>query len=356
MNNHALTAMGIDIFAGGYTVGVRQHFDVLAHLEENTYGVKSTKLNFPHMPVYVGQSRWNSAVDWIKRNYGHVNFVYANPPCAVWSVAGSCMRGGRDAWKSDPRLSCWRACFGAFRYTQPDAYACESVTRAFTAGREFMDELAAAAVELGYSVTHLLIDAQYLGVPQRRKRYFFVAHKYEINWVNPNWAPPMTVWEALADVDHPGEVLEIKNESQRNLIPLLKPGEALRPLWEQHNPEETWERTSFGVKGRPRMFVHRVEGDKPMGTITGDYFIHPTEHRFMGGRELRRLNGFPLDYRFEGRPQYHASFLARGVCPPVGEWLARNIRAGIERGQPIDQPRVRTVDLSRPPPELKMAG
>jgi DNA (cytosine-5)-methyltransferase 1 len=353
---HNLQALGVDIFAGGFTLGVRNHFDILGHLEENSYGVRSVKLNMPHLPVHVGTSSWGPAITKFKQNHGHINFVYCNPPCALFSVAGATMRGGKDAWKKDPRQSCWRNCFSVFKAVKPDVFVIESVTRAYTAGIEFVNEFVNEALEMGYSATHLLIDAQYMGVPQRRKRYFMVLHNKHIQWVNPNWAPPMTVHEALSEVPDPGPVLDIKDDTQKLLLKDLKPGDALRPLWEDWmrknvGPEDVWPRTPFGIKGRPRMFVHRVEPHKPLGTLTGDYFIHPTEDRFLGANELKRLNGFPTDYQFEGRPQYWASFIARGVCPPVGEWLARNVKSAIENGLP-DSGNVYKVDLREPPKSI----
>lgn len=352
---HDLNALGAMIFAGGFTLGVREHFHVLGHVEGNTYGVKSAKRNMPHLPIWVGTDKWKPAVDHLSE-YHNIDFMYANPPCAVWSVAGSVMTGGADAWRRDPRLQCWRDCFNLAMYARPKVYVCESVTRAFTAGREFMEELASQAKEQGYAVTHLTIDAQWHGLPQRRKRYFFVAHRVGLQFPQPNWAPPKTAAEALAEVDDPGPVSEIKDPLQRELLPKLEPGKPLRVIWEEvkrqrEGPEENWERITAGVKGRPRMFLHRIHPDRPIGTITGDYFIHPHEDRFLGMKELRWLNGIPTDYWLEGDPKAHASLIARGVAPPVAEYVARAARNAIEVNAP-QEPLVRHVDYMEPPQGL----
>jgi DNA (cytosine-5)-methyltransferase 1 len=350
-----LGAVGVDIFAGGFSVGVSKHFNVLAHLEESNYGVRSFKLNFPHIPVCVGKDRWKPFIDDIRR-YSDIPFMYANPPCATFSVAGSTMRSGGSAWRTDPRLHCWTRCFDAALYARPHIYACESVVRAYTAGREFMVGLQERALEAGYSVTHLLVDATWLGVPQRRKRYFFVMHDRKISWQAPNWSPPKTVGETLADVTHPGPVSPISDPLHLELVKKLEPGKALRPLWEQRmrdtvGPEAVWPRNQYGVAGRPRLFVHRVHGDRPMGTLTGDYFIHPTEDRFLGMNELKVLNGFPEDYAFEGRPGCWASLIARGVCPPVASWLAQNVKNTLLYGVP-ESGGVYEVDFREPPKHI----
>src|SRR5262245_19244438 len=133
-------AVGGDIFAGGFTVGVSKHFDVLAHFEENMYGVRSSKLNFPNMPIFVGvDTNRKLGFDYIRKTHGKVHFVYTNPPCAVFSVCGSTMKWGQEGWRKDPRQKCWHNCFSMLEELDPDFYATESVVRAFTVGREFVD-------------------------------------------------------------------------------------------------------------------------------------------------------------------------------------------------------------------------
>ena len=42
-------------------------------------------------------------------------------------------------------------------------------------------ELTKEANKLGYQVTHLLIDGQFTGLNHSRKRFFFIATKYNLN-------------------------------------------------------------------------------------------------------------------------------------------------------------------------------
>ncbi len=80
------TAVGIHIYAGGFTVGVKQAgFDVLCHLEIGKYGVASVKANWPALPVHIGEENW-PLKDLAKKE---VDLLYSNPPCAIFSVAGT---------------------------------------------------------------------------------------------------------------------------------------------------------------------------------------------------------------------------------------------------------------------------
>lgn len=94
--------------------------------------------------------------------------------------------------------------------------------------------------------------------------------------------------------------------------------------------------------------MHRIDPNKPIGTITGDYFIHPYEDRMLGVNELKRLNGFPLDHKFEQHPRYTPSFIARGVSPTVAEYLGAQIANSIRHNAEIEV-NIETVDIRTPP-------
>ena len=351
-----LTALGVHIYAGGFTVGVSKHFEPLGHLEEGKigYGTPSAKLNFPHLPMISGVENWKPFIQDLRSRRGVPDLVYSNPPCAAFSIAGATMRGGGNAWRTDPRLSCWENCFSVLEELRPTMYVVESVVRAFTAGREFVDTFVERAAKMGYAATHTLVDAQYLGLPQVRKRYFLVLHKVGFELPAPNWAPPKTAAEALSEVSDPGYFEPIKDPIQKEMVPGLKQGQAMRPLWEKRmleevGPPETWPRSANGVKGRPRLFLHRIKGDKPIGTITGAYMIKHDEDRMLGMKELAYLNGYPEDYKFENHPRYHPSLIARGVSPTVASYLAAGLRQSIENGKPIKTGEVNLIDYREPP-------
>jgi DNA (cytosine-5)-methyltransferase 1 len=332
-------------YAGGFDVGVQKHFDLQAKLEdEKPYCAATYALNFPHVPIYP-ESKWP-----LKGELGTIDAIFSNPPCAPFSIAGATMRHGNDGWRQDGRVICWHKTMHVLEKIRPRIMAVESVCRAFTAARELMDQFTAKAHSLGYSVTHLLVDAQWHGVPQKRRRYFFIAHDVALTWDRLNYGPPTTVWETIGHMaKRPGYVPPIKPVEHHRLIKMLPQGEALRHLWERENPPETHVRMHYGVKGRPRMFIHRLYDNRPMGTITGNYFIHPFEDRFLGMDELKVLNSFPDDYQFAGKPHAWASEIARGVCPHVAEFVARHAARAIREGAP-DRGNTYLVDLRTPQP------
>ena len=326
--SHELNAVGACIFAGGFTIGTEKHFNVLAHLELGPYGVKTFQLNRPDVPVFIDKTgAWSDQVAKLRET--GVDYVYCNPPCAPFSVAGKSIKNGVDNWKSDPRTSCIRHCFDLLEKLQPTVLVIESVVAAYQRGAELFNELRLRAHSLGYAVTHTLIDARWHRVPQRRKRYFFIAHKVQLSFVPLNYGPPTTVAEVLELVQAPG-YYHPHSASWNEPLAKCKPWTGLREAWELHNWGETRPRVAGEgpVKGRPRMMEHRLGLDREMGAFIGDFFYHPTEDRRLGINEAKALCGFPPDWKFFNE-RHGFSELARGVMPNVADWLAESVKNSI---------------------------
>jgi DNA (cytosine-5)-methyltransferase 1 len=340
------SAIGAYIFAGGFTIGVKKHFDVDCHLEESGYGVPTVKRNWPDFPVHHPPENW--PLQRLKKS--EWDFVYGNPPCAAWSQAGKVVFGGD--WRTDPRIFCARKHFGLLEELRPSFWAWESVPRAFSAGRELVDEFTERAVKMDYSVTYLLHNAMYLGLAQNRPRFFFVAHRYKFDVPRVSFAP-LNCGELLRKMNYIGEIDLHFPEHLARLIPSLRPGKQLRECWEEANPAEGREKNHLGqIKGRPSFAEgYRLDPDKPSNTIAGFRLVHPSEDRLLTTREMAALCGFPADYEFVGTPTAIRALIARGVCPPVGEWLAGMVAEGVRKKKPTSGI-VRLVDF-RQPPEMR---
>jgi site-specific DNA-cytosine methylase len=340
-----LTAVGCNIFAGGFTLGVEKHFNVLAHLEHNSYGVNTFKLNRPWIPVH-----YPGPQGWPLDRYREPDLLYSNPPCAIVSACGRCLRQGRDSWRTDPRTQRVRDITKLTLDLRPRIMAMESVTQMYTTARELVDEQVSKLVDAGYSITHLMVNTAWHGVPQVRKRYFLLAHRVGLSFERLNYAPPDTVGEVLRTVTDPG-YLSCPNPEHVALYHDTKPGRSLRETWERHHPDESqWVRGPHGVWGRPKMLEYRARADEPLGVFYGDFVWHPTEPRRLGLEECKAICGFPADWQFY-RPKAGFSELARGVMPGMADWLARQLARSIREsdGLGMSGPRVMEIDLRRAP-------
>lgn len=323
-------ALGASVFAGGFTQGVKKHFDVLHVLEETSYGVETARANHPEIPVTVGRPNWEAILDEYApaTPADALDLIYGNPPCAAWSSAGYTPGKGRDKWRTDDRINCTLRHFELLEKLRPRVWVTESVQSAFTAGREFFDQLCLRANALGYDSTYLLHNAKWFGVPQNRKRLFFLCHRVPLRFEALNWAPPTAAEEALTELEEPGEVPGRYEESLARLLPHVLPGEKLQQTWERLNPGP-WVLNERGqVPGRPSVMKNRLKLNEPAYTFTGHAAVHPIETRFLSIEECAAICGFPPEYWW---PKKSSSYrlIARGVCPPVGEWLARNVAASL---------------------------
>lgn len=345
-------ALGAYIFAGGFTVGVSRHFDVKCHLEGNNYGVPVVKRNFPDLPVHVGVGNW--PVDELAGEKW--DFIYGNPPCAAWSANNPKSHGKQNdgGWENDPRVNCTRTFFGLLGKLKPTVWAWESVCQAPDKGKPFVDELTRAAIALGYSVSQVFHDAQYLGVPQVRRRWFLVCHKVELAFVPPAFGSVMTAAAALKNIKPRGKpAYDGRSHVQFDkYLPKIKPGTRLRHFWEEHVcPPEKQVLSAAGVKGRCGQGHIRLRPDRPAVGTVGYAMCHPTQHRFLHINEVQALAGFPQAYVIDRGTKWGSAeldLIARGVCPPVGEWLAKSVKASLDRRIYVKKPTVTIFDFRKP--------
>lgn len=343
-----LTAVGAYVFAGGFTVGVKAAgFDVLCHLEDDPpYGAEVVRKNFPGLPIHAGYDAW--PVDYFAGR--DVDFVYGNPPCAAWS--GNNPRSHVDgSWKTDPRVSCTRRHFSLLAALSPKVWAWESVTQAPDKGKELVDELSDEAITNGYSVTQLFHDAKYMGTPQTRKRWFLVAHRVEIDLSLSHLLPEMDAVKVLSKIKPKGPPAYDSggNASFDEHLPSIPPGTRLR-AWQEANlvPKGGWVVKSNGhFKGRVGFGHVRLKSRGPASATVGYSMVHPIDHRFMSLNEVQAVAGFPQSYQFTGSTNgaKDLDYIARGVCPPVGEWLARRVAQAVRDDVPVSDLVKSVIDL-----------
>ena len=126
---------------------------VLAHHYPNV-------TNFGDMTKY---KEWN--ID------GTIDLLVGGTPCQSFSVAG--LRKGMD----DPRGNLALVYCGMLDYFRPNWFVWENVPGVLSSsgGRDFGSFLGAVA-QLGYGFSYRVLDAQYCGVAQRRRRVFVVGY------------------------------------------------------------------------------------------------------------------------------------------------------------------------------------
>lgn len=331
------TAVGVHIFAGGFTLGMKQAgFDVLAHLECSEYGVATSRRAHPELAVHVGYGQW-AAEERTPDVY------YGNPPCAPWSAAGSkkVELGKRDySFGFDPRdgrVECVTKMMELLK-RGPKVLVWESVQRAWSAGRPFIQGLAKAANDQGYHVQAVLHNGLECGVPQNRPRCFFVFSRLEIYWTKPlrPSGAPRTVRDAIGSAEWLSwpDTFQSLRPSVAETLKVTKPGEKLAKVFNDlHGTAK-----ARNVPGRPGFLHHRLDWDKPSPVCvssSGTTLYHPERDRPVSLREFQVLCGYPPEYEFMGCSSMKYRQVGQAVLPPTARWLGKNLARAIE----VDRPR-----------------
>jgi len=300
-----LRAVGVHIFAGGFSLGIATRFTVVAHLERLALGRETWRANRPDVPRYESPTG-----DWPRLQAA---VVYGNPPCSLFSPLR-----GNQAWSR--RAPLYQAMMldvvKVGLQARARAIVIENVRgfRTQPLGQSWL-RLIYALVRERYWPTWLPVNARWW-LPQRRPRVFLVLTRWR--W-HPVPAPALTTTTVL-DVLHAVPLNGLPNGRdwpgwwRPELVDVLQhvaPGQSLAGLVPEHR--------------NPIWAPRRLRPDVA-GTVYGDRFIHPTEARPLVAREAARLMGYPDTWRF-ANPRTLWQEIGKSVCPPVAAWLAEQLSA-----------------------------
>jgi DNA (cytosine-5)-methyltransferase 1 len=301
--------------------------------------------HYPDVPNVGDMTKYK---EW---NLGAVDLLVGGTPCQSFSVAG--LRKGLE----DPRGNLALVYCGILDHFRPKWFVWENVPGVLSSGggRDFGSFVGALA-ELGYGFAYRVLDAQYFGVAQRRRRVFVVGHLGD-------WRPA-------------AEVLFESESLRRDTAPSRKAGQAVAPCVTNGPPfsrtgnerveAEAMVVQPFPVANTLTARMHKGmnsdcnEGQTPVvqpigtdcynGSITGDVAATmgtpgssinasgPTVMVNMAVRRLtpvecERLQGFPDQYTSipwrksevtPDGPRYKA--LGNSMAVPVMAWIGKRIK------------------------------
>ena len=269
-----------------------------------------------------------------------IDYIVGGPPCQSFSAAGR--RVGGVPGTSDTRGTLFWFYCQYVKHFKPKAFVFENV-RGILASKKGEDFriICASFEEVGYKLYWRILNAADYGVPQQRERVFLVGVRNDINVQfkfprpthgpdSPTKKPFVTCREALAGTIDENEVVPPYGGKYGDLIPAIPPGENYRFYTEEMgnpNPLFAW-RSKFSN------FLYKMNPDDICRTIIayqgrydGPFHWH---NRKCTVDEIKRLQGFPADYRI---PQTHVEGIKQvgnSVCPPVATQIGKALRYQIE--------------------------
>lgn len=314
---NGLTVASTFTGAGGSCLGWRwAGFRVVYANEFVPEAATTYRANFPGIPLSVTDVRRLNRGTIMARSGPIIDVLEGSPPCASFSMAGSRQRLWGTSRKYSDVEQATDDLFGEYARLvdelRPRAFVMENVPGvARGKAKGHLLEMLAVLRELGYQVEARILDASYLGVPQIRQRLFLVGFERPTEF---RWPVPLpyrySLWEAIGDLQYAPERFEDTDIRKYALY-------------------REWDRTSPGGASKRYFQLKRERWDRPARTVTarGGYegvagITHPNEPRKFTLAELRRISGFPDDFKLTGSYGQGYERLGRAVPPPVAHAIA----------------------------------
>lgn len=318
-----LKAIGINIYGGGFTLGVMKHFEVLGQWEECKLGMKTFDMNFRgiHRPLELNH--------WPVEAYsGAVDFVYANPPCVPWSTATGLKGATVHNRQYDKRLDLTVHTMEAAMELKPDVFISESVENGYDIGKGYYERYKEQWMNLGYSVTYFLNDAILQQAPCRRRRFHFIAHKHKLQLrKTPLIGKIKTVRDSIGDIEH--RIGELDNHDNKNFAPSVLT--IAHKVPEYGLIRETIAKLSNYKGTRMTFWARKLAWDFPAPTMVGFDLLHPS-NRWITHREALRLCTYPDSFKI-----YKPVEAIDAVLPNVAEFLALTAKKTILKAESQEQ-------------------
>jgi DNA (cytosine-5)-methyltransferase 1 len=367
------TQLAIDLFCGcgGISVGLeRAGFKVIAGIDIEKKYLASYSHNFPESKAINLDITKISAQDFFNQfelKPRDLTILVGGPPCQGFSKNVP----RKNRFLEDPKNLLVKSFLDYCEYIQPEMILMENVAEMKNGFDQIYSlEVISRLVGAGYTVTSVVLNAADYGVPQRRRRAFFMANRYGVNYSIPRQthkAPSknqlstndlfgvpshISVWDAIGDLpelEHGkgtektpykfkpqnefqelmrGQLAITSNHIARNMQPKqyermssLLPGQGNKDL-----PPHL--QTKGGFSGA----YGRLTKSMVSPTITRWVFHpgsgrwgHPVDIRTLSIREIARIQSFPDTFEFVGSFTDQAGQLGNAVPPLLAETIARSM-------------------------------
>jgi len=372
MDNRNYRAIDLFCGCGGISLGLEMAgFSVLAGIDVEKKYLKTFEHNFPNSKAICEDLRKIEADNLlsslgIKR--GELELLVGGPPCQGFSK--NVPRSKREADSENNLLmeTYLDFCEKIFPFWILIENVAE-MRNGFNA--KYTQIIKEKLISLGYKIIDNVYNSVDFGVPQNRRRAFFLARR---DGVEPEPPKPIsfkkevglgfeennyvTVWEAISDLPsiEQGEGIEpgtyrcspkskyqesmrskhgkFYNHVARKLQPIqnerlqkLKPGEGIKNLPDELKPKSGYS-GAYGI----------LEKDMICPTITRWVFHpgsgrwgHPVDKRLITIREAARLHGYNDDFRFIGSYNEQAGQIGNSVPPILAKQISMSFLSTSKR-------------------------
>ena len=363
-----LTAIDLFCGCGGISAGLRDAgFTIIAGVDIDPKYISTFQINFPEAhTLNLDLTRYTPTefMTLLGIERGEIDLLAGGPPCQGFSK--NVPRKYR--YFDDENNLLIRTFLDYCEAIEPKLILMENVAEMKNGfSQQFSDEISLRLQATGYTVTVMVLNAAEYGIPQMRRRAFFLAERGTTALERPpsthcnkslqvslfRQSEFVTVWDAIGDLPSirhgegrdPCEYAcepfsdyqkmmrtsdgKVRNHVARPLKPTqysrlaaLRPGQGHRDL-----PDELKVRSGYsGAYGR-------LTKEMVARTITRWVFHpgsgrwgHPVDIRTLTIREAARIQGFTDDYEFVGSFVQQAGQIGNAVPPLLSRQIGMSMR------------------------------
>lgn len=307
----------VDLFSGcgGLSLGFQNAgFEITSAFDKWEPAVKVYRENFNH-PIYDTDLGSEEGLEFVKSLKPQM--IIGGPPCQDFSSAGK-----RDETLGRADLTVSFA--NIVSETQPEWFVMENVERIMKS--HILKDALQIFKNAGYGISYQVLDASYCGVPQARKRFFLVGHKYSSdNFLNPYFS---------------------KNQSTKQMSVFDYLGNSLNVEYYYRHPRSYMRRGVFSIY-EPSATIRGVNRPTPKGynKHDGDPVEITEKVRPLTTKERSLIQTFPEDFIFNGTKTNLEQIIGNAVPVKLAEFVANCINEYIKDKQENKQISVGQLEL-----------
>lgn len=323
----------VDLFGGAGGLGegfARAGFQIAAAVEQDTNAAQTYRANHPGVPVLEADVAGLDADDvkTFAPAARRCDVVIAGPPCQGFSAAGP-----RDP--TAERNFLYRHVVRLARDLKARAVVIENVPgTARVNGVGFTQTILGSIRRAGFAAADFLTDGVAFGVPQRRKRVFFVGLRRDLGRSpsppEPTFRSPGTIDDGTPETPTLTELLKQLPDRAHGVLDdrlALPDGTVVHNVATMSHSPRVVEKISQIAPGQGPISYRRLESDVARTIIAGHRAlpVHPWLDRTISVREAALIQGFPLTYVFCGPRAEQPLQVANAVPPPLAEAVGTHL-------------------------------
>lgn len=329
--------------AAGFEIGVAHDFD-----RDSCETLRANR-SFPVICNDIHKTTSEELLEAAQLGVGEASVLIGGPPCQPFSKSGYWTNGDTKRL-NDPRAKTLDAYMRVVEDTLPMVFLLENVHGIQYTGKEegflLLEKLTAKLNKragTNYRLSWAVLNAIDYGVPQRRQRFFLVAHRegrtfkfpepthgdpcaenQQLDLLASGLSPFTTAWDAIGGMRlKKSDDVELRGR-WADLVPSIPEGENY--LWHTNRKGGL---PLFGWRTRYWSFLLKLAKNQPSWTIQAQPgpAIGPFhwKNRRLSVEEMARLQTFPKNLKYVGGRGSQQRQLGNAVPSLLAETLAREI-------------------------------